>query len=121
MAKVNIQLCSYRCQSPVDSIKKQFSSDIPLWSDPFPFYNTSQSLNNIQMKRIRGNIEEKATSFFPYGTHSLYFLITAYTCIVKQKLSAKLIWLYTHSVSSARWLAHSFLVQTVMMALQTYI
>lgn len=83
MAKVNIQLCSYSRQSPVGSIKERFSSGIVLWSEPFPFHNTPQSLHNIQMRRIRGDVEEKEATFFPYGTHSLYFLITMYTCIVK--------------------------------------
>ena len=83
MAKVNIQLCSYSCQHPVSGIKKRFRSGIVLWSEPFPFHNTPKSLHNVQMRRIRRNVEQKEAPFFPYGTHSFYFLITVYTCIVK--------------------------------------
>ena len=83
MAKVNLQLCPYSGQSSICGIKQRFSSGIVLWSEPFPFYNTPQCLNNIQMRRIGENVEEKEATFFQYGTHSLYFLITMYTCIVK--------------------------------------
>ena len=83
MAKVNIELCSYSCQSPVSGIKKCFRSCVVLWSEPFSFHNTPKSLHNVQMGRIRRNIEEKESPFFPYGTHLFYFLITVYTCIVK--------------------------------------
>lgn len=83
MAKVNIQLCSYRRQSPTDGIKQRFGSDIILWSEPFSFHNTPKGPHNVQIRRIWGNVEEKKTLFFPYWTHSLYFLITVYTCIVK--------------------------------------
>lgn len=83
MAKVNIQSCSYRRQSPVGGIKQRFGSDIILWSEPFPFHNTPKGLHNVQMRRVWRNVEEKKSPFFPYWTHSLYFLITMYTCIVK--------------------------------------
>ena len=83
MAKVNIQSCSYRRQSPVGGIKQRFGSDIILWSEPFPFHNTPKGLHNVQMRRVWRNVEEKKSPFFPYWTHSLYFLITMYTCLVK--------------------------------------
>lgn len=83
MAKVNIQLYSYSRQNPVSGIKKRFSSGIVLWSELFAFHNTPKSFNNVQMRKIWGNVKQKEASLFPYGTHSLYFLIAVYTCIVK--------------------------------------
>ena len=83
MTKVNIQLCSYRRQSPICGIKQRFCSDIILRSEPFPFHNTPKGFHNVQMRRVWGNVEKKKSPFFPYWTHSLYFLITVYTCIVK--------------------------------------
>lgn len=83
MTKVNIQLCSYRRQSPICGIKQRFCSDIILRSEPFPFHNTPKGLHNVQMRIVCGNVEKKKSPFFPYWTHSLYFLITVYTCIVK--------------------------------------
>ncbi len=65
MAKVNIQSCSYRRQSPVGGIKQRFGSDIILWSEPFPFHNTPKGLHNVQMRRVWRNVEEKKSPFFP--------------------------------------------------------
>ena len=83
MAKFNIQLCPYSCQNPISGIKKRFCSGIVLWSEPFPFHNTPKSLHNVQMRRIRRDVEEKETPFFPNRTHSFYFLIMVYTCIIQ--------------------------------------
>ena len=72
LAKVNIQLYSYRRQNPVDDIKKQFNSDIALWSNPFPFHNTSQRLHNVQMRRIREYRRERDLVFPIWDTFALF-------------------------------------------------
>ena len=67
MTKVNIQLCSYRRQSPICGIKQRFCSDIILRSEPFPFHNTPKGLHNVQMRRVWGNVEKKKSPFSHIG------------------------------------------------------
>lgn len=83
MSKVNLQLRTYSRQSSVGGIKEGFSGDIILRSEPFPFHNPPQGLNNIQVSRVWWNVEEKESPFLPHCAHSPYFLITMYTGIVK--------------------------------------
>lgn len=83
MHKVNLQLFPYCRQGSVCSVKKRFSIDIILRSEPFPFHYTPKSLSNIQMRRIWGKVEKKESPFSPDGTHLLDFCITVNTGIIQ--------------------------------------
>ena len=69
MRVVNEQRCTDRSQSPVGCVEKGVGGGIVLRAYPFAFQYAPQRLCNVEMRRVRGKVEEEKTPAFPYGSH----------------------------------------------------
>lgn len=75
MLKVNFHSISQCCQRSVNGIEQCLCTSIILWSDPFCFQYTPKRFNNVHVRRVRRQIEQKKPSIFPYFSALLYFFI----------------------------------------------
>lgn len=75
----NSQSFPYFCQCPVGSIEKCISGGIVLWPEPLPFHYPPSSLDNVQMRGVWRNVEDKNPPFFPNRTHLSNLGIPVYT------------------------------------------
>ena len=71
MRIVDEQRCSDRSQSPVGSVEKGVGGRIVLRANPFALQHTPQGFRDVEMRRVRGKVEEEKTPAFPYGPHLL--------------------------------------------------
>lgn len=83
MGVVNKQSFSNRCQRPVGEIEKSVCTHIVLWSAPFPLQYPPECFGNVQMRRIRRQIEKEKTSFLPDRSQLAYFMIAMNCGIIK--------------------------------------
>ena len=84
MRIVNFQTFPYFSQQPVGGIEKCITGGIILWSGPLPFHYPPKSLDNIQMREVWRNVEDKESPLFPNRTHLSNLDIPVYTGIVKR-------------------------------------
>ncbi len=83
MRVVNEQCIPNRSQRSVGCVEKRVCTRIVLRSDPFSFQYPPKCFRNIQVRRIWWQIEEKKSSFLPYGSQIPYFIISMNRCIIK--------------------------------------
>lgn len=83
MRVFNHQSFSHLGQGSVCSVEKCICTYIIHWSDPFSFQYPPERFSNVQMWRIRWQIEKEKSSFLPYGAQLTYFMIAVYSSIIK--------------------------------------
>lgn len=83
MRIVNSQPFPYFCQRSVCGIEKFISGGIILWSEPLPFHYPPESLDNVQMRGVGRNVEDKKPSLFPNRTPLSNLGIPVYTGVVE--------------------------------------
>lgn len=69
MRVVDEQRCTDRSQSPVGCVEKGVGGGIVLRAYPLAFQYAPQRLCDVEMRRVRGRVEEEKTPAFPYGPH----------------------------------------------------
>lgn len=80
---VNFQSFPYFRQGSVGCVEECISRCIVLWSDPFSFHYPPEGFDNVQMRGIRRNVEDKKSSSFPNGTHLSDYCVSVHASIVK--------------------------------------
>ena len=83
MGVINKQRCSNRSQCPIGGIEESVSGCVILWAYPFAFQHAPERLCEVEMRRIRRQIEKEETSTFPHWSHLLDGAASVDTCIVK--------------------------------------
>ena len=72
MRMVDEQRCTDRCQSPVGCVEEGVGGHIVLRTYPLAFQHAPQGLRDVEMRRIRREIEEEKPSVFPDGSHLVH-------------------------------------------------
>lgn len=83
MRIVNFQIFADCRQRPVRCIEERVSAGIVLWPEPFAFHYSPKGFDNVQMRGIRRDVEEKESSFFPDRAHLSDFSISMHAGIVE--------------------------------------
>lgn len=78
-----IQSSSYFCQHPIGGIEKCFSTGIVLRPEPLSFHDSPQRFSNVQVWRIRRNVEKEETPFFPDRPSLSNLCVSMYACIIE--------------------------------------
>ncbi len=71
------------CQRSVSGIEKCFSAGVILWPEPLSFYYSPKGLGNVQVRRVRWNIEEKESPLFPNSAPLSNLYVPMYAGIIK--------------------------------------
>ena len=83
MCIVYFQSFPYFCQYSIGGIEKVFSTGIILRSEPLSFHDSPKRLSNVQVWRIRRNVEKKKSSFFPDRSSFSDLCVSMYACIIQ--------------------------------------
>ena len=78
-----MQPISNICQSPVGGIKKHVRSYVILRPNPFTFEYPPKRFSNVQLRRVRWQVEKEESSSFPYRSEFFYFLVSVNRGIIK--------------------------------------
>ena len=66
------QRCTDGSQSPVGCVEEGIGGQVVLRTYPLAFQHAPQGLRDVEMRRIRREIEEEKPSAFPDGSHLLH-------------------------------------------------
>ena len=83
MRIVNFHPFPYCRQRSVGCVEERISTGIVLWSNPFAFHYPPEGFDNVQMRGIGRNVEDKESSFFPDGASVSDYCVSVHACIVK--------------------------------------
>lgn len=83
MCIVSPRIPSNSRECPVGSIKELVRTSVVLWPEPFPFHDPRKDFHNVQMWRIRRDVEQEKSPFLSGRPHLFDFVIPVYTGIVK--------------------------------------
>jgi len=81
--KANVQSVSDVSQRSVGCIEKHVSTHIVLWSYPFSFQDSPESLCNVQVRGVWRKKEDEKASLFPYRSEFLNPPVAMYCGVVK--------------------------------------
>lgn len=83
MRIVNSQSFPYCRQCSVGCVEERISRGIVLWSDPFSFHYPPEGFDNVQMRGIGRNVEDKESSLFPDGAPLSDYCVSVHACIIE--------------------------------------
>ncbi len=92
MRIVNKERCADRSQSSVGSIEERVGGLVVLRSYPLALEYTPQCLRNVEVRRVRREVEEEHPSAFPNGHHPLHGFAAVDAGVVKHDDSAPSPW-----------------------------
>ena len=72
MGVVDEQRSTDRSQSPVGCVEEGVGGQVVLRTYPLAFQHAPQGLRDVEMRRVRREIEEEEPSAFPNGSHLLH-------------------------------------------------
>ena len=108
MVIVNKQRGADRCQSHVGCVEERVCGGVVLRANPFAFQYTPKRLCDIQMRRVRRQIEEEEPTALPYGSHLLYGAVPVDTCVVKHDDNIPCLRTDRHPVKEVRHLVGGY-------------
>ena len=83
MRVVDEQRCSYGGQSPISGVEEGVCGLVVLRTYPLAFQHAPQGLRDVEMRRVRREIEEEKPSALPNGPHLLHGLAAVDAGVVK--------------------------------------